>query len=49
MNIWGKIRKRHILVEKAKESTEKSKLLKSLLLRKITRERRIKRDMLKIK
>ena len=42
MNIWGKIRKRHILVEKAK-------LLKSLLLRKITRERRIKRDMLKIK
>ena len=42
-----------ILVEKAKESTEKSKLLKkivmkSLLLRKITRER-IKRDMLKIK
>ena len=49
MNIWGKIRKRYILVEKAKESTEKSKLLKSLLLRKITRERRIKRDMLKIK
>ena len=54
MNIWGKlIRKRHILVEKAKESTEKSKLLKkimmkSLLLRKITRER-IKKDMLKIK
>jgi hypothetical protein len=28
MNIWGKLRKRHILVEKAKESTEKSKLLK---------------------
>jgi hypothetical protein len=26
MNIWGKLRKRHILVEKAKESTEKSKL-----------------------
>ena len=25
MNIWGKLRKRHILVEKAKESTEKSK------------------------
>ena len=54
MNIWGKLRKRHILVEKAKESTEKSKLLKkmvmkSLLLRKITRERRIKRDMLKRK
>jgi len=55
MNIWGKLRKRHILVEKAKESTEKSKLLKkknvmkSLLLRKISRERRIKRDMLKIK
>jgi hypothetical protein len=53
MNIWGKLRKRHILVEKAKESKEKSKLLKkivmkSLLLRKITRER-IKRDMLKIK
>jgi hypothetical protein len=24
MNIWGKLRKRHILVEKAKESTEKS-------------------------
>jgi hypothetical protein len=51
--IWGKLRKRHILVEKAKESTEKSKLLKkivmkSLLLRKITRER-IKRDMLKRK
>jgi hypothetical protein len=50
----NKLRKRHILVEKAKESTEKSKLLKknvmkSLLLRKITRERRIKRDMLKIK
>ena len=22
MNIWGKLRKRHILVEKAKESTE---------------------------
>jgi hypothetical protein len=49
MTIWGKLRKRHILVEKAKESTEKSKLLKkivmkSLLLRKITRER-IKRDM----
>ena len=54
MNIWGKLRKRHTLVEKAKESTEKSKLLKkmvmkSLLLRKITRERRIKRDMLKRK
>ena len=54
MNICGKLRKRHILVEKAKESTEKSKLLKknvmkSLLLRKITRERRIKRDMLKRK
>ena len=54
MTIWGKLRKRHILVEKAKESTEKSKLLKkmvmkSLLLRKITRERRIKRDMLKRK
>jgi hypothetical protein len=55
MNIRGKLRKRHtgILVEKAKESTEKSKLLKkivmkSLLLRKITRER-IKRDMLKRK
>jgi hypothetical protein len=30
MNIWGKFRKRHILVEKAKESTEKSKLLKKL-------------------
>jgi hypothetical protein len=28
MNICGKLRKRHILVEKAKESTEKSKLLK---------------------
>jgi hypothetical protein len=28
MNIWGKLRKRHILVEKAKESTEKSKHLK---------------------
>ena len=28
MNIWEKLRKRHILVEKAKESTEKSKLLK---------------------
>ena len=47
MNIWGKLRKRHIMVEKAKESTEISKLLKkivmkSLLLRKITRERRIK-------
>jgi hypothetical protein len=44
MNIWGKLRKRHtgILVEKAKESTEKLKRLK------ITRER-IKRDMLKRK
>jgi hypothetical protein len=31
MNIWGKPRKRHILVEKAKESTEKSKLLKKKL------------------
>ena len=45
MKIWGKLRKRHILVEKAKESTEKSKLLKkivmkSLLLRKITEELR---------
>jgi hypothetical protein len=30
MTIWGKLRKRHILVEKAKESTEKSKLLKKL-------------------
>ena len=54
MNIWGKLRKRHILVEKTKASTEKSKLLKkivmiSLLLREITRERRNKRDMLKIK
>jgi hypothetical protein len=30
MNIWGKLRKRHtgILVEKAKESTEKLKRLK---------------------
>jgi hypothetical protein len=28
--IWGKLRKRYILVEKAKESTEKSKLLKKL-------------------
>jgi hypothetical protein len=28
MNIWGKLRKRHILVEKTKESTEKSKLKK---------------------
>jgi hypothetical protein len=26
MNIWGKLGKRNILVEKAKESTEKSKL-----------------------
>jgi hypothetical protein len=26
MNIWGKLRKRHILVEKTQESTEKSKL-----------------------
>ena len=44
MNIWGKLRKRHtgILVEKAKESTEKLKRLK------ITRER-IKRDMLERK
>jgi hypothetical protein len=54
MNIWGKLIKRHILVEKANESTKKSKplkkiVMKSLLLRKITRERRIKRDMLKIK
>jgi hypothetical protein len=30
MNIWGKLRKRHILVEKAKESTEKSKFWKKL-------------------
>jgi hypothetical protein len=30
MNIWGKLRKRDILVEKAKESTEKSKLLKKI-------------------
>jgi hypothetical protein len=40
------------LVEKAKESTEKllkKMVMKSLLLRKITRERRIKRDMLKRK
>jgi hypothetical protein len=39
MNIWEKLRKRHILVEKAKESTEKSSLkkivMKSLLLRKM--------------
>jgi phage terminase large subunit-like protein len=28
--IWGKLRKRYILVEKAKESTEKSKLLKKI-------------------
>ena len=54
MNIWGILRKRHILVEKAKESTEKSKVLKkivmkSLLLRKIRRAKRIKRDMLKRK
>ena len=40
----NKLRKRHILVEKAKASTEKSKLLKkivmkSLLLRKITRKK----------
>ena len=52
MNIWGKLRKRHILVEKAKESTEKllkKMVMKSLLLRKITRERKIKRDMLKRK
>ena len=53
MTIWGKLRKGHMMFEKAKESTEKSKLLKkivmkSLLLRKITREK-IKRDMLKIK
>ena len=53
MNIWGKLRERHIWVEKAKESTEKSKhlkkiVMKSRLLRKITRER-IKRDMMKIK
>jgi hypothetical protein len=44
MNIWGKLRKRHILVEQAKESTEKSKLLKkivmkSLLLRKIKKNK----------
>ena len=28
MNIWGKLGKKHILVEKAKEPTEKSKLSK---------------------
>jgi hypothetical protein len=33
MNIWGKLRKRHILVEKAKESTEKSKLLKKMVMK----------------
>jgi hypothetical protein len=53
MNNWRNLRKRHIWVEKAKESTEKSKhlkknVMKSRLLRKITREI-IKRDMLKIK
>jgi hypothetical protein len=32
MHIWGKFRKRHILVEKAKESTEKSKLLKTIVM-----------------
>ena len=47
MNIWGKLRKKHILVEKSK--LLKKIVMKSLLLRKITRERRIKRDMLKIK
>ena len=31
MNIWVKLRKRHILVEKAKESTEKLKRLKKKL------------------
>ena len=53
MNIWGKLRKRHILVEKAKEKEKKNQkkkiVMKSLLLRKIIRERIIKRDMLKIK
>ena len=29
MNIWVKLRKRHILVEKAKESTGKSNLKKN--------------------
>jgi hypothetical protein len=50
MNIWGKLRKRHIWVEKAKEKSKHLKkiVMKSRLLRKITRER-IKRDMLKIK
>ena len=48
MNIGGNL-ERDMLVEKAKESTEKSKLLKkivmkSLLLRNITRER-IKRHV----
>jgi hypothetical protein len=30
MNIWGKLRKRHILVEKAKESTENQNFWKKL-------------------
>jgi hypothetical protein len=33
MNIWGKLRKRHILAEKANESTEKSKLLKTFVMK----------------
>jgi hypothetical protein len=31
MHIWGKLRKKHILFKKAKESTEKSKLSKKKL------------------
>jgi hypothetical protein len=33
---WGKLRKRHILVEKAKESTEKSKLLKKIVMKSLS-------------
>ena len=39
MNIWGKLRKRHILVEKANESTEKSKLLKKFVMKSLCKEK----------
>ena len=45
MNIWGKLRKRHILVEKAKESTEKSKLLKKIVMKSLLLRERIKRHV----
>jgi hypothetical protein len=54
MNIWGNL-ERDISWLKKQTNQQKNQnfrkkiVMKSLLLRKITRERRIKRDMLKIK